>query len=145
MAILSRATRLFFQPLNSQSGRNVFLSTLLLVGILFCAITLSSTEIHSSQEVLSHTCITYDTDGCTNIAEHLAHWQAMSTVIFTTASPLAILFLLAGTLIFFVHKHFLAFVFQKSAYSIQIPRFQEVPPTLLQELFSQGLLNSKAY
>ena len=145
MTILNRATRFFFQPLHSQTKRNIFLSSLLLVGILFCALTLSSTEIHSSHDVLSHTCVTYDTGGCANIAEHLTHWQAMSMATLGTAFPLVILLLLAGVLVFFVHKRFLVFAFQKFAYSIPIFRFQELPPTLLQQLFSQGLLNSKAY
>lgn len=145
MTMCSRATRLFFQPLHSESKRKLFLSTLVLVGILFCALTLSSSQIHSSTEGLSHTCITYDSSGCATIAEHLAHWQAMSTAIFTTAFPVAILLLFSGALTFFVRKHLLAFAFQRFAYAIPLSRFHEVAPTLLQELFSQGLLNSKAY
>lgn len=120
------------------------ISTLLLLSIVFCFSSIAFAQAHS-HEVSSHTCASLEA-ACTGVIEHVTHWQLVSMAVVVKAAILVVL-----ALAFITHlPRFLSWltasVSRRREQRPQIPsRFQSSPPSLFQELFSSGILHSKAF
>ena len=117
--------------------------TLLLFGMVLCTVNIALIQNHSVQESFSHVCLTPDLGECAGIAEHLTHWQAMSTAVLV--NTLSFLLLLALVAVASLHRHRLALSLLSARLRLPSRRYPVFLPTLFQMLFSKGILHSKAF